>query len=181
MKKQQLLNSLVGLLLGFFMLASGAFFFLTRYVLSFELALRSLVLNHLHALSNSGLIVFFCGCLFLFLLARLNRRTYLLLKMGGVSVEDRLIAHFAQKNLQKFFPDQLVECEVVARAKGKIEILANLPYLANHKKEHILTEIERVLVSTLRKQCQYEKDFLFNVSFSTATSEDHLSLSSDNV
>ncbi len=169
MKSQHLLISLVGLLLGFAMVCLGIFLFLARYVPAIELALRSLFLNHLKEFSYCGLALFFCGVLFLVALARLSRRRYFLLKMGGVSIEDRLLAHFAQESIQKFFPDKSIACEVLARTNGKIEIMANLPFLAEQQREHILAEIERVLVLTLRKQCQYEQGFIFNVSFSTAS------------
>ena len=169
MKHQHLLISLMGLLLGFVMVCSGIFLFLARYVPVIELAIRSLFFNHLTGLSYCGLVLFFCGVLFLIAIARLSRRRYFLLKMGGVSMEDRLLAHFAQESIQKFFPDKSIACEVVARTSGKIEIMANLPFLAEEQREHILTEIERVLVLTLRKQCQYDQSFIFNVSFSTAS------------
>lgn len=167
MKTQHLLISLVGLLLGFVMVCGGIFIFLVRFVPAIELSLRSLILHHLAGLSYCGLALLFCGVLFLTALARLSRRRYFLLKMGGVSVEDRLLAHFAEESLQKFFPDQAVACEVLSRAHGKIEIMANIPYLAEKRRDHILSEIERILILTLRKQCQYERDFILNVSFTS--------------
>lgn len=166
MKRQHLLISLVGLLLGFVLVCFGIFLFLSRYVVSVELTLHALFFNHLKGLSYCGLALLTTGLVFLVALARLNRRQYFLLKMGGVSIEDRLLTHFAQESLQKFFPDQSIDCEVLARTNGKIEILANLPHLAEQQRDHILSEMERVLVLTLRKQCQYTRDFIFNVSFS---------------
>ncbi|MFC2049121.1 hypothetical protein ACFLR2_00395 [Chlamydiota bacterium] len=167
MKKQHLLISLVGLMLGFMMVGAGTFLFLVQYVPAVKWALRSLILFHLEGLSACGLVLLFCGVLFLTALARLNQRRYFLLKMGGVSIEDRLLAHYAQESLQKFFPDQPVACEILSRAHGKIEIMANIPQIPEIRREHILSEIERALILMLRKQCQYERDFIFNVSFTT--------------
>ncbi len=165
MKRQHLLISLLGLLLGFLMICGGLFLFLIRYLPNLELAIRALILNHQERLSYFGLCLFLSGLLFLAALFRLSRRRYFLLKMGGVSIEDRVLAHFAEESLQKFFPGQSVACEVFGRAQGKIEIMANIPPLSESSREHILNEIERVLVLTLKKQCQYDGEFVFNVSF----------------
>ena len=165
MKSAHLFVSLIGLFLGFFLIFAGIFLFAAPYIPALSSALRSLVINHLESLSTFGLILLFMGALTLTLLMLLNRRRYFLLKMGGVSVEDSLISHFAQESVQKFFPDQTVECDVIVKRGGKLEILANIPHLPEETKSQTLHAIEKELTVLLLKQCQYTRDFTLNLSF----------------
>ena len=165
MRTEHLLISLVGLCLAFLMLFGGIFLFFSPYVPLFERTLHSLFFQHLMGVSYFGLALFFLGVMFLSMLVWLNRRRYLLLKMGTVSVEDRLIAHFAKTSLQTLFPDQPIECDVIVKKKKKLEILANVPFVQEEDQERTFKEIERVLVSVLQKQCQYDRDFTLNVNF----------------
>jgi len=164
MRAEHLLISLVGLLLGFFLIFCGVILFLVPFVPHLAQVAQAITLHHLNGLSYFGLTLLFLGLFFLTLLVWLNRRRYLLFKMGGVSIEDRLIAHFARETLQKLFPGQRIECDVVVKRKKRIEILANIPILGDGEEER-LRDVEKVLAAILKKQCQYDREFILNVSY----------------
>lgn len=167
MRTEHLLSSLLGLCLCFLMLLVGIFLFLIPYLPGCAEALRILVVHHMHGISFCGLALSASGAVILVFLVWLNRRRYLLLKMGGVSVGDRLLAHYAKESLQTLFPGKLIDCDVVVRRKKKIEIMVNLPFVAEQKQERTLADIEERLSALLLKQCQYDRSFILNVSFST--------------
>jgi hypothetical protein len=166
MRTEHLLISLVGLLLGFILLFVGVFLFFVPYFESFLQILKQLITHHLAEISYLGSAIFFLGIVLLFLLLWLNRRRYLLIKMGTVSLQDRLIAYYAKESLQNLFPGQAVDCDVIVKRKKKVEILANLPFVEEENQENTLKEIEKELVAILHKQCQYDREFILNVSFS---------------
>lgn len=148
------------------MIFVGMFLFTAFYLPLFAQSLRVLVNQHMAEVSYLGLASFFLGVVFLSLLIWLNRRRYFLFAMGTVSVQDRLIAYYAKESLQSLFPGQAVECDVIVKRKKKIEILANIPLVAEEKQESTLREVEQALISMLHKYCQYEREFILNVSFS---------------
>ena len=170
MRAEHLVTSILGLLFSFFLLIGGFLLFLPPFIPTWASALQTLFLNHLTGVSYFGLTLLFLGVFFLTLFAWLNRRSYLLLKMGGVSVKDQLVAHFAKTSIEKLFPGQAVECDVIVRKKKRVEILANLPFVEEKEQEGTLRTIEKELVVVLLKQCQYDQEFTLNVSFSSSRS-----------
>lgn len=105
------------------------------------------------------------GCLLLTLFFFLSRRRYILIQMGGTSVQDRVIAHFARKCLQSLFPSQKVACDVVIHRKGKIEILAAIPPIAEGEEERTFNDIEAALSVVLAENCGIKAPFLLNLSY----------------
>ncbi len=162
MRAEHLLISLTGLFFCFIMVFAGIFLFFAPNIPNFAENLD----RHLTAISRMGLALFLLGALFLTFLLMLNKRRYLLLKMGGVSIEDSLIAHFAKESLQPLFPNKLIDCDCVIK-RNHIEILANLPFVDLESREETLIECEKRLKVVLQRQCQYDKEFIYNVSFST--------------
>lgn len=163
MRSEQLLISLLGLLLGFVLIFLGGVLFFIP-----SLSLQELSQVALHFKIPLIYLPFFpviVGTLILAACFRLNRRRYLLCKMGGFSVEDRLVAYFIEEKLQQMFPGKKVECDVLIKGKEKVEILANIPYVSEKNRQEIFEKIEVLLSALLRKQCHFQKDFIFNVGF----------------
>lgn len=152
MRIEQLLYSLVALLLSFFLLASGLLLLMYPDTV---LNVRAIGIGSISIAVLLLLIFFFT-----------SRRRYLLLKMGGVSVHERVVQHFAKQTLQELFPYQKIDCDVILHKKGKVEILANIPYLSDVRREQKLREMETQLSATLLKYCGCEDAFILNVSFS---------------
>jgi hypothetical protein len=165
MKPSHLLISLVGLIMGLSMVLAGVFLLAALYVPFITQVLRSIVLNHLEGLSLFGFLLLLSGIIFLTLLSWLNRRHYLLFKMGEISVEEGVVAECALRRLQTFFPDQRICCDVVLNLRGDIEIIANLPPLQKGVEKKTLRAIEKDLSHLLQKQFHYTRPFLFNVNY----------------
>lgn len=165
MRGSHILISLVGLVIGFLMLSAGSFLFLTASLPQASQAARFVLQHHLEGLSYCGLVIFFLGLLFLSLLFYLNRRRYLLLIMGNVSVDEKVVAQCVHQSLEFFFPGQPVESDLILTRSGRIKIFANIPTLSEENREHTLQEIEAALNRLLIKQFFYNRPFLFNVSF----------------
>lgn len=152
MRTEHLFFSLAGLLLSFILIGGGLFFILFPHVI-FDL--RSV-----------GIFSVSLGVFLLLIFFLLSRRRYLLLKMGGVEINEKLLCRFAQDTLQNLFPLHSVECDLILHKKGKIEILAHIPYLSEERREEKLEEIESALSVALLKYCGWKGSFIFNVSFS---------------
>ncbi|MCH9627462.1 MAG: hypothetical protein S4CHLAM2_11020 [Chlamydiales bacterium] len=147
MRAEHLLITVSALLLSFFLYGLGIV----------------LVVLHLHIW---GLSAFVFGTLFLVLFYLASRRRYLLIQMGSVAIGERVIQKFAGDALQGLFPSQAIACEAIVHRKGKIEILATIPYLSEQRREQKLEEIETALSATFLKHCGWKGSFIFNVSFS---------------
>lgn len=167
MRTEHLFLSLLGLAVGFMLVFAGFLLFLPPFIPFYAKFLQALVEQHLTGISYFGLSLFFLGVLFLTLFNLLNQRRYLLIKMGGFTVKDRVVAHFAKETLEKLFPGQGVDCSVIIRNKRRIEILANIPHVEEKDRESTLQGIENALADVLQKQFHYDHEFLFNVSFSS--------------
>ncbi len=153
MRAEQLLLSLVALLLSFSLLAGGLFLVLFPEA-------------HLYLRVVGGLSLGI-GALLLLLFYLTSRRRYLLIKMGGVAIHERLIRHYAQETLEELFPScETIDCDVIVHKKGKVEFLARIPYLSDTKRAERLEEIETKLSALLVKYCGCKGPFIFNVSFS---------------
>ncbi len=147
MRAEHLLITVSALLLSFFLYGIGTL------LIAFELLAW-------------GLVSFLFGTLFLFLFYLVSRRRYMLIRMGSVAIDEKVIRQFAEDALQGLFPNQKIACEAIVHTKGKIEILADIPYLSEQRREQKLEEIETALCTTLLKHCGWKGTFIFNVSFS---------------
>ncbi len=152
MRIEHLLFSLIALLLSFLFVFCGLFLLL----------FPDAVLN----LKAIGITMLSLGVFLLLFFPLLVRRRYLLLKMGGVAIHERLVRHFAKESLQALFPNHTIDCDVILHKKGKVEILATIPYLSEMRREQKLEEIETHLSASLLKYCGCKDPFIFNVSFS---------------
>lgn len=152
MRTEHLLISLGALLISFFLIACGLFLLIFPEA-TFDFR-------------TIGIASMSMGALLLLVFFLTSRRRYLLIKMGGVAIHERVVQHCAKEALQGLFPKQAIECDVIIMRKGKVEILANIPYLSEEKREQKLQEIETVLGATLLKYCGCKGSFIFNVSFS---------------
>jgi len=152
MRTEHLLISLIALLLSFLLLTGGVL------LLIFPDAALDL--------QTIGIICMGVGALLLLVFSLASRRRYLLLKMGGVAIHERLVHHFAKETLEELFPKHHIDCDVILHKKGKVEILANIPYLSDERREQKLQEIETRLSAALLKYCGCKGSFIFNVSFS---------------
>ncbi|MCC5831909.1 MAG: hypothetical protein JJU12_02575 [Chlamydiales bacterium] len=151
MRIEHIVLSLIALFLSFCLIACGLLVLIFPEV-TFDLR-------------KVGIFCLSGGLLLLLVFALMMRRRYLLLKMGGAAVHEKLIRHFAKEAVQNLFPSQSVDCDVILHKKGKIEILANLPYLSDIRREEKLKEIEVKLSADLLKYCGCKDPFIFNVSF----------------
>ncbi len=152
MRIEHLFLSLFALLLSFCLLFCGLFLLIFPEVV---LDLRVI-----------GAVFLSAGVLLLPIFTLASRRRYLLLKMGGVSIHEKLVRHFAKEALCALFPGQAVDCDVILHKKGKVEILAAIPYLSKERRDQKLEEIETKLSADLLKYCGCNGTFIFNVSFS---------------
>ncbi len=148
MRTEHLLVWLTALLLSFALIAFGALFLLNP--------------DNVLDRDTIGIVSISCGLFFLILVFFSSRRRYLLFKMGGLAIHERVLNHYVQQELKTFFPNKIVDCDVIVHRKGKVEILANIPYLSEEK----LEEMETSVAASLSKYCGYKGPFLFNVSFS---------------
>ena len=151
MRIEHLFLSLIALFLSFCLISCGLFVWIFPDVL---LDLRTI-----------GIVFVSAGAVLFLVFFLMMRRRYLLLKMGGVSVHEKLVRRFAKDSLQELFPNQSVDCDVIFHKKGKIELLANIPYLSDEKREEKLEEIEARLSADFLKYCGCRDPFVFNVSF----------------
>jgi hypothetical protein len=165
MKPANLFVSLMGLLLGFFMISAGLFLFLVPYVPNATAVARSIVIHHLSGLSYFGFALSFFGIFFLTIFAGLNRRRYFLFEMGGISVDADIVACHLKAGMEKFFIDKKIDCSVLIKKKGRLEVFANLPKLTSSNEKNVLFEIEKELCAILKTQFHYEHTFIFNVSW----------------
>lgn len=165
MRLSQLVISLVGLLIGFLIVGLGVFLLMAAYVESVTLIFQKIKASGFQNLPFFGSFFLLGGLLLLFALFFLNKRQYLLFEMGGVSVDSGLIADYAYQNLKNLFPDDAVKCEVFVRRKNQLEIVADIPEPHEEEKEFTLEKIEISLSSLLKKQFQYTRPFILNLSF----------------
>lgn len=107
----------------------------------------------------------FCAFVLTLCFMQLCRRRYLLVKMGGMEIQDKVLAQVAHKSIASFFPGMEVSCSARIYRKKKVEIVANLPYVTFEEQEQMLTNIEQKLANTFAHQCGLTREFLFNVSF----------------
>ncbi|MEZ5315570.1 MAG: hypothetical protein R3E91_05130 [Chlamydiales bacterium] len=115
-------------------------------------------------LESVGVFFLSLGFLLLLLFLFLMRRRYLLLKMGGVSIDERLVVHFVKEVLKELFPKSKVDCDVILHKHQKMEILANIPYLSEESCEPQLEEIETRLSAELLKHFGLNYAFIFNLN-----------------
>jgi len=152
MRTEHLLISLAALVLSFLLCGVGFFlFFFPEAIVNVRLW---------------GLIFFSFGVALLATFSLLTRRRYLLIKMGGVSIHEKLLRHFASETLRELFPHHKIACDVTVHRKGRVEIMAQIPYLSEERQEQKLEEIEQALSAAFLKYCGWKEPFIFNVSFS---------------
>ncbi|MCH9609413.1 MAG: hypothetical protein S4CHLAM45_05540 [Chlamydiales bacterium] len=158
MRLESTLISLIALLLGTLLFFTGLFLVIPF----FQLNLVSYLGGHLVSL---GVLLIFFSMILLSCFTLLCKRRYLLVKMGGVSIQDRVFAEVARMSIAPFFPGKEVNCRSVIHGKRKVEILANLPYVKIEEQEMTLEKIEKTLALTLARRCGLTSEFLLNVSF----------------
>lgn len=164
MRSEHLLFSLIGLVFCALLFAIGCFFFLIPYVPTVEVIFKNLINGETPLISNVGIACMLFSVFILSCFALLSRRRYLLVRMGGVSIHQRVVREIATLSLAEIFPESFIECEALIKRKGKIEILANVGDLAENR-EIKLETIERTLAAAFLK-CGIDKEFLLNVRFS---------------
>lgn len=147
------------------LITAGTALFLMPYIPMFSKKIILLLDSNALFLSRIGLSFIFLGLLFAVCIYLFSKRRYLLIKMGGFSIQDSVINEIVKDSIQNLFPSQNFVCDVFVRKKSKVEILADLPYVSFEKQESILKDIESKVKNSLAKICGFDREFLLNVSF----------------
>ncbi|MFN0064610.1 MAG: hypothetical protein ACKVOH_00050 [Chlamydiales bacterium] len=165
MRIESIVISMISLLLGGILLLLGTFFVAAPYYPLFCHKMSLLLAEPGRVVVEIGVVFLLLSLLLLTAFYGLNKRRYLLIRMGECAIHENVLSELAKRSLAEIFPAQDVFCDVIVKRKGRVEILANIPYVRKENQKETLQQIEAKLSKTMASQCGFYKEFLFNVSF----------------
>lgn len=160
------LNAALTLILALFFSLLGIFIFLVALIPSIQDNFVSLIHHHFWLWFFFGVCFFLIGLAFFAYTFLGCRKTYLSSKTGAnlTIISEDVIHSYLQTYFEKLFPKQQIPYRLLLK-KGKIQIIADLPYVPLEEQKNILSLIENDLSELLNQTFGYKQTLELSLSF----------------
>lgn len=145
----------------------GLFFTALPLAPAIRFELASFLMNRAELFLPLGLIMIAVGVMLAMGLYWLDQKSYFQVSMKGasdpVTVEKELIQSGLNSYWKGVFPEETLQTDVVIHKDNKIELIAELPPLAEELQKKTLDKIEKEIGLLLERQLGYRREFLLTL------------------
>jgi hypothetical protein len=166
MRTGNLLFSAVQLIFVVALFLLGGLFLGLSHVPQFRDRIAQFFLSDSESLMSIGYAILGVATLLFSGFYAMHRGSYFQVEMGSsrLDVDPSVIQNYVQSYWNDIFPEQQLETQILLRRNKKIEILAEMPPMADEELTELLTQIETELSCLLEHILGYRSDFLITVT-----------------
>ncbi|MBY0528605.1 MAG: hypothetical protein K2P51_00250 [Rhabdochlamydiaceae bacterium] len=172
MRTANVLFSAVQLIFVVTLFLLGGLFLGLAHAPHFRNEIAQFFLSDTTRLMSIGYVILGVAALLFFGFYAMNRSSFFQVEMhsGRFDVDPSVIQNYVQCYWNDIFPDYRLDTQIVIRRGKKIEILAEMPEMADEELTELLTQIENELSCLLEHSLGYRSEFLVTVTHTSKKS-----------